>query len=135
MTYTVDVVGIVKVIKAPPEELQKDWDFFKITFNGSTATIELHGHTPWYPGVVAKMFVLGHFYKGSLKGCGEDGEKVVLQIPPTKKEIIKASDREFMKKYPNQPYSQRIKSHTDRFYEELEKIGYKHFYPKWLEEK
>jgi len=125
MTYTVDVSGNLKVIKKPPEELTKNWHDFQITMiNDNTVHIELHDRTPWYPDVVAKMFVLGHYYKGKLRGHGEDHTHVTLAIPPLKQQIINASERRLLL---NQ-YSTK-----DRFFYELKELGYTKFYPEWLE--
>jgi len=132
MTYSVDVKGRLKIIQQPPEELTKDWEDFKISLsqNKKTVHVELHGRTPWYNDIVAKLFVLGHYYEGTLKGKGEDGQPYSLRISPDKEEIIHASEREHWD--PQFCVYQQEFEKTDRFYNELQKIGFSHLYPMWL---
>ena len=133
MTYSVDVEGYLQVIKTPPSVLTKDWLDFKIRMSEDTnsAYVELHDRTPYYNDVVAKMFVLGHFYRGKLVGKGEDDAFVSIKIPPSKEDIIYASERQAWK--PSFCVYQKEFLDTDRFYDELSKIGYVSMYPKWLE--
>jgi len=133
MTYTVDVEGYLKIISIPPPTLMKDWQDFKIkkSEDGKSVYVQLHDRTPYYNDVVAKLFVLGHFYIGKLVGSGEDGTYVEVKIPPSRIDIIHASERHAWK--PSFCVYQKEFLDTDRFYHELSSIGYVSMYPKWLE--
>ena len=133
MTYTVDVEGYLKIVNTPPPVLTTDWLDFKIKMSedGKSVYVELHDRTPYYNDVIAKLFVLGHFYKGKLVGKGEDGEYASVLIPPSKENIIHASERHMWK--PKVCTYQKEFLDHDRFYHELSKIGYVDMYPKWLE--
>lgn len=132
MTYTVDVKGDLKIIKSPPVELTEDWEDFMIKLiSDSEVHIELHGRTPWYPDVVAKMFVLGHFYEGKLEGHGEDHSSVTLELPPNKQDIIHASERT---RWDPAIFLYQVRYTKDRFLAELTDIGFASFYPEWLSE-
>jgi len=130
MTYRVDVEGNLKIIKTPPQKLLTNWENFKISKNqNGTVHIELHNRTPYYPDVVAELFVLSHFYKGKLSGKGEDNEPYDIELPIQNDDIIRASERNQWK--PDfQIHQQKYKE--DRFLSELERIGFQELYPEWL---
>jgi hypothetical protein len=131
MTYEVDVRGYLKIIKTPTKELSQDWEDFKIRPRKNVAYIRLEGRTPWYNDVVAKLYVLGHFYEGKLKGKGEDGESYEITLPISKEDIIlRASERKMWE--PDFCVYQKDFLVTDRFFDELERIGFENLYPGWL---
>jgi len=131
LTYEVDVKGDLVIIKTPvPDKLLTNWKDFQISVNDNDSVhVELHNRTPWYPDVVAQLFVLSQYYKGKLVGNGEDGDPYTIELPVSRKDIIKASERKEWK--PNFRVYQKFFT-VDRFYTELEKIGFLELYPEWL---
>lgn len=128
MTYGVDVGGKFKIIKQPPEKLLIDWEDFKIKkTDNNTVKIHLSDRTPWYPDIVAKLYVLSQYFKGRLRGHGEDGQSYEVNFPPTKEEIIRASERQIWGIIEDQKFYKE-----DRFQNELDKIGFGNLYPEWL---
>jgi len=128
LTYEVDVGGKFKIIKSPPEKLLQNWEGFAIRqIDSKTIKIHLSGRTPWCPDVVVKLYVLSQYFEGKLKGHGEDGHQIELNIPPTENEIIRASERKSWGTIEAQKFYKE-----DRFQDELDKIGFSNLYPKWL---
>jgi hypothetical protein len=140
MTYEVDVSGNVIVIQIPPKQLQQNWEDFEIQKRVTCNTtkpyeeegywIHLKNRTPWYNDVVAKLYVLSQYFKGELKGKGEDGEPYTITLPIAKESIIEASERNVWK--PSFCIYQIAYGDKDRFYSELKKINFENLYPEWL---
>ena len=130
MTYAVNVKGILEIIKTPPEKLLQNWEDFKISKKSArTVQVKLSNRTPYYPDMVTKLFVLSQYYKGKLVGKGEDGNLYTIELPVSKEDIIRASERKEWD--PNFMIYQKFFT-VDRFYTELEKIGFLELYPEWL---
>lgn len=130
MTYTVDVSGIFTIIKEPPEILKQDWEDFQIeVMNDKEVSMELHGRTPWYQDVEAKLYVLGLFYEGMFEGEGEDGKYYSITLPMTKDEIINTSERlEWGKE------TDHKNKEIDTLYDNLKDIKMTQYYPEWLKD-